>query len=1153
MNRDPRRPCASVAATEAAVSLSVAIIEPDTNVASTVEQAFTSLGFQAHVLADGDVVDFVRQRTPSVILLNVELPRGSGYSFCNRLKKQADLKRIPIILTSGMETEEAFAQHQKSATHADAYIHKPFSVDQLLDQVSRLVPEAFPNGKPAAPADVAAIGIPAAPDPPPADTGNVFASGEGAAVMPEPDAPPPRPKAAPPLPPKRTEGAGPQRTGRPAVPSLDELLAQGRGEAPPQPPPGAAGPEAKLTFLRESLRQKEGDLGRARELWTQRDRETSQLQELLELRERELERARKAREDLLEQLTATEDQLASSRLDMELNVERTERLEREKKALADELENLSNELERNIVQLQTKNSLLDDGLRGEQAARAAENERSAAEIDELVKDLDKARADFAKRESELLEADARARSHAADLQARIAGLEVDGQTLRGKLGDAQRDGETLRRELTQLRQDKAADDERARTVVEDLEGRVRDLSLDKDGLEAELARTQATLNEAHSKIEDGATRVTDLEADLADTQGRLTDATSQLEASETRAAELAHELSEVQRHALELSQEKHRLDNRLADMQKSLAVAEARGAELAADLDDTKQRALAHAREQDARIGSYKENIAELEDRAREAADAYAQLEVQLKDTGTRLEEKHRDWDQERINRQKDVLKRDQRIGDLEQRVRELDAAVHETERAGKAREAELSHELDLQRARGDELDRDLNRARAKGEEQAGLLENAKGRLVDLTREYKRAEARITQLSEELQAAADRNAQVTRELHEARERNTFIEAELGEERANRAQDVQSRDAAMDRTNQQAKERIDKLQDSVQRLKAELGTAQAETQTVRALQQRADERARQLETQIDREARERQAIADRNSILDGEVEGAQARAEQLQDEITRLKTSLKRAQDEALAAKKERAGLEERYRQEEQTMVKRLEEVKASAMEVRAGAQGDIEKVTRERDEARAQALEIRRKAEIAVRKYKEVEAQLQAAGSGADARVQKLADELRAEKEARAREAAQYRAQEERLQGELATVQTQSAQVSEVELTSLKAQVKERDDKLVKFQTEYTSLREKAQKAIAQAKAFEEKARATASGGEAELKGRVEQLTGKYNEAVQKLKQQAELNKKIDAAYKELAEKHRKALTMLKEHRDAAASESTQIIRPTEG
>jgi CheY-like chemotaxis protein len=195
------------------VARSVAIIEPDTNVASHVEQTFSSLGFETHVLADGDVVEFVRQRGPSVILLNVELPKGSGYSFCNRLKKQQDLKRIPIILTSAQETPEAFAQHQKTPTPADAYMHKPFSMDQLLDAVGRLVPEAFPNGAPLAsqlpPPSMAAM---------PSPSQAPVEAGEPAAER-SPTAPPPRQRARP--------DAGRSATG----PTFDELLAQGRGEA----------------------------------------------------------------------------------------------------------------------------------------------------------------------------------------------------------------------------------------------------------------------------------------------------------------------------------------------------------------------------------------------------------------------------------------------------------------------------------------------------------------------------------------------------------------------------------------------------------------------------------------------------------------------------------------------------------------------------------------------------------------------------------------------------------------------------------------------------------------------------------------------------------------------------------------------------------
>ena len=1117
------------------MGLTVAIIEPDTNVASHVEQTFTKLGFATHVLADGDVVEFVRTRAPTVILLNVELSRGSGYSLCNRLKKQQDLKRIPIILTSGKETAEAFAEHQRSQTPADAYLHKPFSMDQLVDVVGKVLPEAFPNGAP----DMAAASLGAAPNAGATVTPEVAPALATEAAAPSSSAPPPR---APGL--RRDKASGPG-----VGPSLDELIAQGRSEPAPQPPGNAAGHEAKTAFLRESLRQKEQDLARARELWSTREREMSQLTEVLELRERELERARKAREDLLAQLTASEDKIAVLRLDIELGGERTERLDREKKALGEELENVSNDFERTSTQQQGRLAQLERALQLEQTARADENDHSASDIKELVHDLERARAEIALREGEHSDAEARARALTMDLQGKLAGLQAELANVKGKLIDSTKDGDALKRELTRLRSESASDTERARSKIDELEGQIRDLSLDKDGTDAELSRTVVDLAERDERIADAFARITDLDAELADTQGRLSDSSSRLEESETRAQELHNDHAEMQQHALELSQSVHRLELKHSEAQRELSHNAERLVTVGAELEQTKQRAATHARDLDARLQMARENVAELEDRLRENEGQNTLIEGQLKEALLRLEEKHKDWDLERINRQKDVQKRDQRIGDLEQKTRELDDAVHDSERFAKQREAELGHELDVERARADELDRDAHRARTKATELDALLEDIKTRLAETSKELKRTEAKNATLNDETTVAGARADEVARLLEEQKERTAFAEAELAEERANHAQDVQAHVGNLDRTSLQAKERVEKLQDQVQRLKADLGAAQADAGTHKERLVRTEEKSSKIEALLEREQRDRQQIFDRNSVLDEEVEGAQARAEALADENTRIKAALKRAQDEGLLAKRERSQIEERFKVEEFTMVKRVEDAKQSAVEAQGKIRTDLERVSKERDDARTQALDIRRKAEALMGKYRALEASVADRGGAAELRVTRLADELRSEKEMRATEKVNANAIEEKLEAQISSMMLDANENSDAELANLRAQLKDRDDRLQKAGGEYNAMRERARDAIGKLKALAERA---ATGGDSELKTRVEQLTGKYNEVVGKLKTQAELNKKIDGAYKELAEKHRRALVMLKDLREQSADESTQIVRPPE-
>ena len=118
----------------------VLIIDSEPAVAQALRDALAARGVDSHVTADGtDGLEYVRTNKPDLIILCVELTRGSGYSVCNKLKKDGGMASIPLILTSSQATEETFEQHKKLRTRAEAYIKKPFTMDVIMGSVGQYV------------------------------------------------------------------------------------------------------------------------------------------------------------------------------------------------------------------------------------------------------------------------------------------------------------------------------------------------------------------------------------------------------------------------------------------------------------------------------------------------------------------------------------------------------------------------------------------------------------------------------------------------------------------------------------------------------------------------------------------------------------------------------------------------------------------------------------------------------------------------------------------------------------------------------------------------------------------------------------------------------------------------------------------------------
>jgi CheY-like chemotaxis protein len=114
-------------------------VEHDQAALQVLTSTLVPYGFEITNIDDDDeAVEWARRNLPALIIVSVE-PKKVGYAICNKLKRSADLKSIPLILTSAEEAPAKFEQHRTFKLRADEYLFKPFDVDELRRKVDQLV------------------------------------------------------------------------------------------------------------------------------------------------------------------------------------------------------------------------------------------------------------------------------------------------------------------------------------------------------------------------------------------------------------------------------------------------------------------------------------------------------------------------------------------------------------------------------------------------------------------------------------------------------------------------------------------------------------------------------------------------------------------------------------------------------------------------------------------------------------------------------------------------------------------------------------------------------------------------------------------------------------------------------------------------------
>jgi DNA-binding response OmpR family regulator len=120
------------------MSKKVLIVDDELNIVTALEFLLQRSGYEVMAAQNGDeALKRVESFAPDLVLLDVMMPRISGYEVCRRMRERPDWKHIKIIMLSAKGRE---AEVSKGVSlGADLYVTKPFSNNELVGKIGELL------------------------------------------------------------------------------------------------------------------------------------------------------------------------------------------------------------------------------------------------------------------------------------------------------------------------------------------------------------------------------------------------------------------------------------------------------------------------------------------------------------------------------------------------------------------------------------------------------------------------------------------------------------------------------------------------------------------------------------------------------------------------------------------------------------------------------------------------------------------------------------------------------------------------------------------------------------------------------------------------------------------------------------------------------
>jgi DNA-binding response OmpR family regulator len=117
----------------------ILIIEDARQTQSVLKEVLQKEGYIVFDAYDGvEGVKIAKREIPDLILLDLLLPKISGFDICIKLREDEKTRKIPIIVISTLADNKTTHEKLKRCD-VISFLQKPYTLDDLLNEIKRVL------------------------------------------------------------------------------------------------------------------------------------------------------------------------------------------------------------------------------------------------------------------------------------------------------------------------------------------------------------------------------------------------------------------------------------------------------------------------------------------------------------------------------------------------------------------------------------------------------------------------------------------------------------------------------------------------------------------------------------------------------------------------------------------------------------------------------------------------------------------------------------------------------------------------------------------------------------------------------------------------------------------------------------------------------